>query len=548
MKSIICIALLLQGFCAFAQNGNIKTIERPKLVVGIVIDQMRWDYLYRYYDKYTEGGFKRIINQGFSCENTRINYMPAFTAVGHASIFTGTVPSIHGIAGNDWFDQETQKLIYCTTDKTVQSVGVSGKSGQMSPRNLLVTSITDEIRIASNFHSKVVGISLKDRAAILPVGHNPTAAFWLDDASGNFITSSYYMSTLPEWVREFNSKKYIESYISQGWNTLLPLNQYTESTADNTPWEGNLAGSLQPVFPYDLQKAYQLNRSSFRQTPFGNTLTFQFAMAAVDGYQLGQGKYTDVLAVNCASTDYAGHLTGINSIEIEDVYLRIDRDLAAFFSFLDERIGAGNYLVFVTADHGAANAEGFMTENKMPSGILSGSIHADLEHLLDSIFQKSNLILGVENFQVTFNQDRIDSLGLDKNHIREITVDYLEKLEGIQFVVDQDQISNYSVPSLIKEMMINGYNRQRSGSIMMIPMAGWLPEESAKGTTHGVWNPYDTHIPLVFMGWSIPHGATYREVYMTDIASTLAALLHVQMPNGNIGKPIIEILEKQKND
>jgi predicted AlkP superfamily pyrophosphatase or phosphodiesterase len=541
----LILLLVLTGM-VFAQKKTVTTTElkRPKLVIGIVVDQMRWDYLYRYYDKYENGGFKRLLKEGFSCENTLINYIPSVTAIGHSTIFTGSVPSIHGIAGNDWIDPVTNQSVYCTDDPTVTTVGAEGKAGKMSPRNLLVTTITDELRLATNFQSKVVGISLKDRAAILPVGHNPTAAFWMDDASGKFITSSYYMSALPDWVNAFNDSKPIDKLIANGWNTLLPIDQYTESTSDNVPWEGVLKGATQPVFPYDTQKAYTLDHGSLRQMPFGNTLTLQFAKAAVDGYKLGQGKTTDFLTINCASTDYSGHLVGVNAIEIEDVYLRLDRNLSTFFSYLDQKVGKGNYLVFLTADHGAAHAEGFMEANKMPTGLLGKDLVNNLENLLDTQFGTDRLVLGVDNFQVSFNTSKIDSLHLDFDKIKTVTVNYLQHQDGILYAVDQDKISEASIPAMIKEMMINGYNHQRSGSVLMITQSGWLPDNYKKGTTHGVWNPYDSHIPLIFMGWKIPHGVTNQTVYMTDISATLASLLHIQMPSGCIGSPIVDVVQK----
>jgi len=552
MKKIIILNIVLLITCA-ALQAQVKTslsnrLDRPKLVVGIVVDQMRWDFLYRYYDKYENGGFKRLLSQGFSCENTMINYIPSVTAIGHSTIFTGSVPAIHGIAGNDWYDSGTGKPTYCTDDSTVISVGSDSKGNKMSPHNLLVTTITDELRLATNFQSKVVGISLKDRAAILPAGHNPTAAFWMDDASGKFVTSSYYLSALPEWVDDFNNSKPIEKLLENGWNTLLPIDQYTESTADNVEWEGKLKGAIDPVFPYDVQKAYSLDHGSLRQMPFGNTLTLQFAKATVDGYKLGQEKTTDFLTINCASTDYSGHLVGPNAIEIEDVYLRLDKDLATFFTYLDQKVGKGNYLVFLTADHGAAHAEGFMNANKMPTGFLSKDLKTNLENTLDKEFVTNQLVTGIENFQVTFNNDRIDSLKLDLNKIKASAVNFLQHQEGIQFAIDQDKISEASVPSPLKEMMINGYNRQRSGSVLMINMPGWLPSYQKKGTTHSVWNPYDTHIPLIFMGWKINHGTTNRTTYMTDIAPTLAAILHIQMPSGCIGTPIPEVLSNKLNN
>ena len=350
------------------------------------------------------------------------------------------------------------------------------------------------------------------------------------------------MPALPQWVTDFNNSKAIDKQLAKGWNTLLPIDQYTESTADNVEWEGTLKGASQPVFPYDVQKAYSLDHGSLRQMPFGNSLTLQFAKAAVEGYQLGQEKTTDFLSINCASTDYSGHLVGPNAIEIEDVYLRLDKDLASFFTFLDQKVGKGNYLLFLTADHGAAHAEGFMKANKMPTGFLGKDMETDLENILDKQFASSKLVFGIDNFQVTFNKNRIDSLKLDFDKIKSSTVNFLQRQEGIQFAVDQDKISEASVPASLKEMMINGYNAQRSGSVLMVTMPGWLPYYSKKGTTHSVWNPYDTHIPLIFTGWEIKHGSTNRTTFMTDISATLAALLHIQMPNGCIGTPITEVL------
>ena len=546
MKKIIILNVFLLLTCIVLQAqttaNQAKRPDRPKLVVGIVVDQMRWDYLYRYYEKYEKGGFKRLLNEGYACENTMINYIPSVTAIGHTTIFTGSVPAIHGIAGNEWYDPKTGKSTYCTDDSSVQAVGTMNKGNQMSPHNLLATTITDELRLATNFQSKVVGISLKDRASILPAGHNPTAAFWMDDASGKFVTSSYYLPALPDWVNDFNNSKAIDKLLEKGWNTLLPIDQYTESTADNVAWEGTLKGASNPVFPYDVQKAYSLDHGSLRQMPFGNSLTLQFAKAAVDGYKLGQEKTTDFLTVNCASTDYSGHLVGPNAIEIEDVYLRLDKDLSTFFSYLDQKVGKGNYLVFLTADHGAAHAEGFMEASKMPTGFLGKDLKTDLEKTLDTQFGSNNLVTGIENFQVTFNKDRIDSLQLDFDKIKSSTVSFLKRQDGIQFAVDQDKISEASIPSTLKDMMINGYNQQRSGSVLMVTLPGWLPSYSKKGTTHSVWNPYDTHIPLIFMGWKIEHGATNRTTHMTDISATVAALLHIQMPSGCIGTPITEML------
>lgn len=541
MKKFIFCLLLFISFFATAQN-----IQRPKLVVGIVVDQMRWDYLYRYYDRYSNEGFKRLLNGGFSFENTFINHLPSVTGVGHAAIYTGSVPSLHGIAGNEWADQLTGKSVYCVSDSLVRPVGnASAIDGKMSPRNLLTTTITDELRMATNFRSKVVGVSLKDRAAILPAGHTPTAAFWLNDASGNFITSTYYMDQLPEWVNQFNTKKHIEQLIANGWNTLYPINTYTQSDPDAKSYEGMFSGETSSVFPHDIKSAYAKNKSSFRNTPFGNTLTLEFALEALKAYQLGRGQATDFLAINFASTDYAGHMFGVNSIEVEDTYLRLDKDLAELFKTLDAKIGKRQWLVFLTADHASAHAIGFMQEHNLPADFWRAApLRDSLNKILSAKFQTTGLVRSITNYQVNFGLNKIANANLDFDAIKKTALEFLQKQPGINYAVDMAWIERTPVPEKLKTMMVNGYNFKRSGQIQIVLNAGWYDAYSKTGTTHGTWNPFDTHIPLIWYGWNIKHGVSNREVYMTDIAPTLAALLHIQMPNGSIGKAIEEIMGK----
>lgn len=540
-RYFVLIVFVFTSNFLFAQQ--IKKDQKPKLVVGIVVDQMRWDYLYRYYDRYSEGGFKRLLSDGFSCENTFINYLPSYTAVGHTVIFTGSVPAINGIVGNDWVDQLTGKSWYCTEDTSVQTVGAPGKAGQMSPNNLLVSTITDELRMATNFRSRVVGVSLKDRAAILPAGHTANAAFWFDDASGHFITSTYYMKDLPDWAKKFNSNDEPQKLVKNDWNTLYPINTYKQSSEDNVSWEGKFEGENAPVFPHDMKNVYTAEPGSIRSTPFGNTLTLDFAKAAVNGYNLGNGGGTDFLAVNCASTDYVGHKYGPNSIEVEDTYLRLDKDFAAFFRFLDEKVGKGNYLLFLTADHGAAHAIGFMKEHRIPADFLvSKKIDDPLNEFLSKKFGTDKLISSSINYHFSFDLKKISENNLDYDAVKKAAVSFLQKQPGIQFAVDIDNIGFAPIPEPVKSMIINGYNTKRSGPVMIIPDPGWFGgQEGGTGTTHGGWNPYDTHIPLVFMGWKIKPGTTNRYVSMSDISPTLAALLHIQMSNGNVGEAIGEV-------
>lgn len=530
---------------ALTSNNLTSSPARPKLVVGLVVDQMRWDYLYRYANRYGAGGFNRMLREGFSCENNQITYIPTVTAAGHTGIYTGSVPSIHGIAGNDWTVQATGKSMYCTDDPTVKTVGSTSDAGEMSPKNLLATTITDELRLATNFKSKVIGIALKDRGGILPAGHSANAAYWYDDLTGNWITSTYYMEALPNWVNNFNSQKIAEKYIKQDWNTLYPISTYTQSTADDNLYEGKLRGETAPVFPHLTSKMLNGNFSAIRNTPYGNSITLDFAKDAIKHEQLGKDDITDFLAVSLSSTDYIGHQYGINSIEVEDTYLRLDKDIEEFFKTLDATVGKGQYTVFLSSDHGAAHNPKFLTDHKIPAQLWDGrTILNNLNTELEKEFKQPKLVLGFGNYQVNLNNPLIASSKLNLSEIKQFAINFLNKQEGVTFVVDMENISSASLPDAIKSKIIAGYNKDRSGAIQILLKPGWFQGYSATGTTHGSWNPYDTHIPLVFMGWGIKQGTLNRPTSMADIAPTIAALLHIQEPNGNVGVVIEEILKK----
>ena len=536
-------AILLFSFFTVFISIKAQVPQRPKLVVGIVIDQMRWDYLYKYADRYGKGGFNKLVNDGYSCENTFISHLPSYTAVGHATIFTGSVPAVHGIAGNNWMDPQTGKSVYCTDDSTVYGVGASTKAGKMSPKNLLANTIGDELKMATNFKSKVVGVSLKDRASILPAGHSADGAFWFDNESRKFISSSWYGKELPQWVNDFNTQKQPEKLIAEPWNTLYPINTYKQSTADNVSWEGKYKGAKNTAFPHDLRKIYADDADVIRTSPYGNTLTLNFAKAAIEGYQLGRNEATDFLAINCASTDYVGHQFGPNSIEVEDTYLRLDRDLESFLNYLDQKVGKGNYLIFLSADHGAAHAIGYSQEHKMNADFFLGrEITKNLDSVLANKFGHKKIILSNTNYQIYFNHSLIDTHKLDYEAIVRTSMNFLKFQKGVQFIANFEEIGKQSIPEPIKSMLINGHNLKRSGDLQLIPEVAWFEgKPGGTGTTHGTWGPYDTRIPLVWYGWDIKPGKTNRTVHMTDIAPTVAALLKIQMPNGSVGNVITEI-------
>nr|WP_255493377.1 alkaline phosphatase PafA [Dysgonomonas sp. HDW5B] len=506
---------------------------------------MRWDYLYRYYDRYSNTGFKRMLNEGFTCENTMLNYVPSYTAIGHSTIYTGSVPAIHGIAGNDFIVQATGQSLYCTQDDNVQSVGTKDKNataGKMSPFNLKASTVTDELKLATNFRSKVVGVSIKDRGSILPAGHAANAAYWFDGESGNWITSTWYMTDLPKWLKDFNNKDMAKKYLDQNWNTLYPIDTYVQSTNDDNIYEETYKGIDKVKFPIKTSDLVKKNGLGLiRSTPYGNTLTLDVAKLVIENEQMGNNQVTDFLAVSLSSPDYIGHQFGPNSVKVEDNYLRLDKDLSDFFAYLDQKVGKGNYTVFLTADHGGAHNGQFLKDNKIPAGNWNTkTINEGLNKFLSGKFGADNLVLSLNNYQVNYNYKQISS-SIDMDDLREATIQYMQKVEGVAYVVETAKVSEATIPAVIKEKIVNGFNRDLCGEIQIILKPGWYSDSDLKGATHGTWNPYDAHIPLVFMGWGIKHGSSNTEVYMTDIAPTVAALLHIQMPNGAIGKPIVDL-------
>ena len=349
------------------------------------------------------------------------------------------------------------------------------------------------------------------------------------------------MKQLPDWLEQYNKTKPVNKFYENNWNTLYPISSYTQSTTDNRSYEGAYRGETAPVFPHSYSAAIGKNYELIRSTPYGNTMTLDLAKKAIVAESLGKGANTDFLAVSCSSTDYIGHQFGPNSIEAEDTYLRLDKDLEDFFSYLDKTVGKGNYLLFLSADHGAAHVPGFMQENKMPGGLVNTrKLTTELNTLIEKDFKVKKSVLTVMNNQIIYNRSDITESKADFDAIKKATINYLIHQDGIQDAVDNTRLSESTLPAEIKERIANGYNARRSGDIYFLLKPNWF-DGGATGTTHGAWYPYDSHIPLVFMGWNIKPGKTNKTHYMTDISATLAALLRIQMPSGCIGEPILEI-------
>jgi len=535
---------LLFAFCFFnvASFAQTSPGAKPKLVVGLVIDQMRWDYLYRFNALYGENGFKRMLREGFSAENTFIPYVPTYTAVGHTCVYTGSVPAIMGIVGNNWFDKATNRNVYCTDDSTVVTVGSNSVAGKMSPKNLWTTTITDELRLSNNFKSKVIGIALKDRGSILPAGHSANAAYWYD--AGKWISSSYYMKNLPGWVDNFNAKDLPSKYMSTDWNTLLPISKYDQSTEDDKVYESRIKGETTVVFPHKLSAIdVAVKPEAFKTTPFANTYTFEFAKAAIENESLGKNSVTDFLAISISSTDYIGHSFGPNSIEVEDTYLRLDKDIADFLQYLDAKMGKGNYTVFLSADHAVAHIPSFLAEHKIPGGNFEDNdIRLELNRMIETDFGIQNMVLSLQNYQVYLNINELERQGKDVAAVKKAVIKTLQAKSFILTAFETDKLALTTLPEPQKTMLANGYNIKRSGDIQFTLKPGYF-DGTARGTTHGLWNPYDAHIPLLFFGWGVKPGKLNRETYMTDISPTLAAMLKIQMPSGSVGKVITEVIK-----
>jgi len=536
--------IILFLVCAFAIQSQAQ--QRPKLVVGIVVDQMKMEYLYRFSDDYSSKGFKRLMDKGFTFYNMNYNYVPTFTAPGHASIYTGTTPAVHGIMGNDWYIRSTGKSMYCTDDANAKTlVAGSEKEGAMSPKNLLSTTITDELRMATNFKGKVIGMSMKDRGAILPAGHFANWAFWYSK-TGEFISSTFYGDKMPDWVTQFNSEKRYMKYIDKGWNLLRPADTYNESLPDQNTYEESIDKNVPPVFPYDLKKIYKDRGADImRSTPFANDLLAELAIKAVESESLGKDDITDFLTVSFSSTDYIGHIYGPRSMEIQDTYLRLDLTIADFLDKLDATVGKDNYLLFLTADHAAAENPIYMKDRKYDvTNISSKNMVKDIEKFSTDTFGV-NLLLNYSNFNVYLNRNLVKEKGLDMIKVKQSFKEYLMALNQVKRVYTDDEILAGTTEDYYLKFVSKGFDPQQNGDLVIINKPGYM-EYPETGTTHGTPNSYDTNVPLLFYGWHVPVGGeSYKKEYITEIAPTLSKMLKITFTNGTECEVLEELLTKK---
>lgn len=518
-------------------NKDMQMAKTTKLVVGIVVDQMRYDYLTRFENKYGNGGFKRMIREGFNCKNNHFNYVPTYTGPGHASVHTGSTPKYHGIISNNWYDKEIKETVYCAQDDAVNSVGTASSAGKMSPRRMLTTTFADENRLFTQMQGKTIGIAIKDRGAILPAGHTANAAYWFHGKEeGVWITSTFYRNDLPQWVEDFNNSGTAASYFKT-WDTYKPVDSYVESGSDMNNFEGGFDGKDTATFPYDLNGLKSQNGffDIIKNTAYGNSLTVDFAIAAIDGEALGKDEATDVLAVSFSSTDYVGHNFGVNSKEIEDTYIRLDRDLERLFNYLDNSVGKGQYTVFLTADHGAVNVPSYLQSVNIPAGYLDYKDRKKrFQTFLEATYGTIDIVENVSNNQIFFNKAKLKALKLNIHDVEQALVDEQISYPNIAKVYTATTMNSTNFTTGIEALLQNGFNQKRSGDVIILDDIAHI-SYSKTGSTHGSGLNYDTHVPLLFFGAGIKHGETYDKTVIPDIAPTLSALLGISFPNGSTG-------------
>ena len=526
--------------------------KAPKLVVAILVDQLRYDYLDRFHAQFTEGGFRELTDKGAFMTFAQYNYYPTVTAPGHASFFSGSSPLMHGVIGNDWFDKRSGGMMYCVEDPDVTGVGTApeAKAGKMSPRNFIGATVADQMRL--HWGSKVVSMSVKDRGAILPAGKKPTGAYWFESASGNFITSSYYQKELPAWVKAFNDSKRPDAFVGQTWDRLLDAKQYP--TPDDAAGESHLAGETTSTFPHKVIKEDAEGYEPILSTPFGNQLLAEFAKAAIEGEGLGQGTKPDLLCVSFSSIDYCGHKFGPYSQEVQDITLRLDRQLKELFAYLDKKVGLANVVMVLTADHGVApnpeNAkEQGLDGGRPPVADMLGELQAKVaEHFGAGRYflsAKGSLKPRLVDGNLYYDHAVLEEKKLAPETLTAFVREWALSTGVFHAVYGRDQLLEGRATNVIGQRIANGFNAERSGDVVLI-LKPWLIAGTGKpaaGTTHGSPFSYDTHVPVIFYGAPFKPGRYADEFSITDLAPTLSAGLGIQEPPMCMGKPLVRALK-----
>jgi len=516
-----------------------------------VVDQMRPDYLTRFYNYYGNGGFKQLMVNGYTMWNVQYNYIPTYTGPGHASIYSGTTPRYHGIIGNDMFNRDLKKTEYCVSD-TFSVVGntVSSKKG-MSPHRLIATNICDELKLCTGKHSKIYSLSLKDRAAILSGGHMADYALWFDQETGNFVTSTFYANQLPSWVTAFNAQNFATNYIKTPWQPMLGTEVYTNCVIDTTICAITRTGSkVLPTFPHILTVPSNEKDSKFSllyKSPLANTLLTDLAIETIKNAEFGKDEYPDFLAVSYSSTDAVGHLFGPESKEVQDTYLRLDKDIERLIKTLDESVGKDNYVLFLTADHGVAEIPQYLIKEKVPAGyLIHDAFTKAASDFMNSKYSEGKWIEAFINDQFFINRKLVAEKGLDLKTVQTQLAEFLQQQKGVAFVYTATELNETEFTTNIAMRIQNGFQPKCSGDVMIVTESGFFEYEDGAVVTHGSGYSYDTNVPLIWYGKNIKKGEeSWRPHIISDIAPTISMLLKIKFPSACIGNPIIDVTESK---
>jgi len=492
--------------------------RKPKLVLMIVVDQFRADYLWRFRDQYN-GGFDRLTKQGAMFVNAYYEHFPTVTAIGHSTILSGATPSVSGIVGNDWYDRASGKNVTSVVDASLKLLGAPGTAS--SPHRLLVSTLGDEMKSNGRGKPKSIGISIKDRSAILPVGRTADGAFWFDNKTGNFVSSTWYFPELPKWVKVFNDSRFVNQWLNKSWISI----------------EDPRAKAFDEMGPEPVEKYY----AKMQRTPFGNELLEAFAEQAVDAEKLGQRGDTDLLSVSFSSNDYVGHDFGPDDPRVRDISIRTDRTLAKLFAFLDRKVGMANVLVALTADHGVSPTAEMQKSRHMPGGRLSEpQMQTAVETALAARYGGSKWVVGRSGPSMYLNYDLIRQMRLNPKEVRAVAAEALRSFPHIARVYTSDDILTMSPRDFIDRRVRVGFNEARGADIFPVTEPNYTYGKD--GASHGSPYNYDAHVPLILMGPGVKTGRFVKPVAVNDIAPTLATILDIEVPSGSAGRALDEAL------
>ena len=541
MKRYTIIVILILVFVKLSGQGAYLPPDKPRLVIGIVVEELKYDQLEKFRDKLGENGIKRLINEGTYFKNASYEYMLTQSAPGHATISTGAEPSFHGITSDEWYVPLKNELINCTRDATVNSVGGSFESGLHSPVNLLVSTFSDELQMSTNKKSKAFGVGLRESSAIFSAGHAANAAYWFDNTTGTWMSSTYYINSLPTWVNDFNAMKFSDSYLNSTWSLLRPAAYYVDCLPDSNSFEAGF--NKINYFPYDLKKIRAKNDYSLlRETPFGNSLTANFAIRLIQNEQLGKDDVTDYLSICFSATDYIGHRFGPSSVEMGDAILRLDDDIKNLLTYLNDSIGKKNVLIYFTAAHGISEIPTVLEKNRIPSGYFQQNQALQLlRSYLNAVYGEGDWVKGYSERQIFLNRTLIEDARLSLDDVQKKVARFLVQFTGVEAAYPYSAFEANDFGNGNLKRIINNFSPQRSGDVIVILNPGWVEKESDYVTNHNSPWEYDSHVPLIWYGWTVNKSIVTRKVNMTDIAATLSTLCKVPYPNACTGEPMFEL-------